>query len=143
MPRHHRARHRGGVAVEVGFGSRGIACKHLGQAEVEYLHHAVVRELDVRGLEVAVDDAAFMRVLERVGELDSQWERFIDRHRPASDALGKCRAVDEFHYDRAHAAFVNEAVHLGDVRVIESSECLRLAIEACEALGPRLRSGRP
>ena len=38
---------------------------HLGKAEVEHLHGAVVLDLDVAGLEVAMDDAGVVRGVER------------------------------------------------------------------------------
>jgi hypothetical protein len=50
-----------------------------------------------------------------------------------ANPLGKRRPFDEFHGDGADSAFVREAVHLGDMRVIESSKRLCLAVEARQA----------
>ena len=43
----------------------------LGEAEVEHFHGSVRRDLDVRGLQVAVNDAFVVRDFERVGDLSS------------------------------------------------------------------------
>ena len=45
------------------------AVERLREAEVEHLHGAVGPDLDVRGLEIAMHDAALVRGLERVGDL--------------------------------------------------------------------------
>ena len=41
----------------------------LREAEVEHLHRAVGADLDVRGLQIAMDDALLVRGLERLGDL--------------------------------------------------------------------------
>ena len=53
----------------------------LGQAEVEHLDGAVRRELDVGRLQVAVDDAALVRGLERLGDLPRDRQRLVERER--------------------------------------------------------------
>ena len=67
--------------------------------EVQHLHD-LRRELDVRGLEVAMDDAALVRRVERVGDLPRDRERLGDRQRPARDRSGE-RVV---HSSRTSAA---------------------------------------
>ena len=72
--------------------------RHLGQAEVQYFHRAVVSDLDVRRLQVAVHDPVLVRGLERVGDLAGDGQRFVDRERTAGNAIGKYfieRARDE------------------------------------------------
>ena len=46
-----------------------VARRRLRQAEVEHLDDAVGRDLDVGGLEVAMDDALLVRGVERIGDL--------------------------------------------------------------------------
>ena len=48
---------------------RGAALHGFGQTEVEDLHLAVGCDLDVRGLEVAMNDAVFMGFFEALGDL--------------------------------------------------------------------------
>ena len=55
------------------------AFRRLGDAEINHLghRHAVVqRDQDVRGLDVAVDDALLMRVLDGLADLDEQVQPF-------------------------------------------------------------------
>ena len=47
----------------------GPRVHRLREAEVEHLHRAVGADLDVGGLEVAVDDPLLVRRLERLGHL--------------------------------------------------------------------------
>ena len=60
-------------------GRRRVGARRLREPEVEHLHHAVRRDLDVRGLQVAVDDPFFVRGLERLGDLARDRQRFGDR----------------------------------------------------------------
>ena len=66
---------------------RGPGLLHLGQAEVEHLRLLALGDEDVRGLDVAVDDAALVRGVERVGDLDRRVEQTLERQRPAADAV--------------------------------------------------------
>ena len=76
----------GGVAqrgrvrqIQVGL----FPCKRLRQSEVQHLHLAVGRDLDVGGLQVAVDDALLMRGFEGFGNLQGQLQGFFNRDRTA------------------------------------------------------------
>ena len=59
------------------------ALERLGEAEVEHLHLAFGRDLDVGGLEIAVDDALVVRRFERLGNLPRDAERLDQRDRAA------------------------------------------------------------
>ena len=112
----------------------GAALEGLGQAEVEHLHLAVGRDLDVRGLEVAVDDALVVRGLERLGNLLRDAQRLDERDRPAAQAIREVFALHQLHHQRAAAAGFLEAVDAGDVRMAERGQHLRLAVEARHAV---------
>ena len=107
----------------------------LREAEVEHLHRAVGPHLDVRGLEIAVDDPLLVRRFERLGDLLRDRQRFVDRNRAARDALRQIVALDQFHHEGVHAAGFLEPVDRGDVRMIQRRERLRLAFEARQAFG--------
>ena len=77
---------------------------HLRQAKVRHLHYAVIAHHDVRWLDVSVDDAALMRILQRIAHMRG------DRHRMFSGQsalrrhhLRHIRAVHELHDDVEHA----------------------------------------
>ena len=116
----------------------------LRQAEVEHLHRAVGAHLDVRGLQIAMDDPLLVRGFERLGDL------LRDRQAPrrAESRLARCAAtvvaLDQFHHERAHAVRFFEAVDRGDVRMIQRREDFRFALKPREPVRDRARttSGR-
>ncbi len=77
-----------------------------------------------------MDDADFVRSTEAFGDLPSDGKRLVDRKRAAGNAVGQRLALDEFH----HQGAILDSVDLRDVRVVERSEHLRLALEARQAL---------
>ncbi len=134
--RHRRRVHERRRAREVGRGGAPRGRVHrLGEAEVEDLDLAVGRELDVGGLEVAVDDSLLVRRLERLGDLPRDGEGLVEGERPALQPLGEVFALDELHDEGADAARLLEAVDRGDVGVLQLGQDLRLALETGEAVG--------
>ena len=109
----------------------------LREAEVEHLHRAVGAHLDVRGLQIAMDDPLLVRGFERLGDLLRDRQRLVERDRAARDALRQILALDEFHHERVHAAGLLEPVDRGDVGMIQRRERLRLALEPRQAFGVR------
>ena len=95
------------------------------EPEVEHLHDAVRRERDVRRLQIAVDDAALVRRIERVRDLPRDRQRFVE-----PDALGPLPfellrqrlSLDQLQHQRMDVAFVLEPVDGADVRVIQRRE---------------------
>jgi hypothetical protein len=73
------------------------------QTEIEHLHRTVGAQLDVRGLQVAMDDTVLVRGLERLGDLPRGNQRLVDGNRPARNAIGQRRAVNELHDERGRA----------------------------------------
>ena len=74
-----------GVAGDVAL----VRQRRLRQAEVEHLHRAGGGELDVRRLEIAVDDPLLVRGLERLGDLSREFERLVERQRSARKTIGQ------------------------------------------------------
>ena len=105
------------------------------QAEVQHLDRAIGSQLDVRGLEIAMDDPLLVCRFERFGNLLRDGQRLVERDRAARDALRQVVALDQLHHDRAHTAAFFEAVDVRDVRVIEGRERLRFAREPREPVG--------
>ena len=69
----------------------------LGEAEVEDLRAAVLREDDVLGLEVPVDDPAFVRRRETARDLHAELHGLADRQGSRRDPLAQRLAVHELH----------------------------------------------
>ena len=91
-PQHHaRFRGRGGVSL-VSFLDDRRRTRQLGEAEVEDLDPAVVRDEDVVGLEVAVDDPLVVSGGEAVRDLERVVEGLADGKRSAAPG-GPCRRL--------------------------------------------------
>ena len=87
---------------------RRCACRRpqqLGQAEVQHLDAPFRRHHHVARLQVAMDDAALMRLFQRIGDLQSQRDGFLFRHRAAARPLRQRLARHVFHGDQLHARF--------------------------------------
>jgi len=95
-------------------------------------------DLDVGGLEIAMNDAPLVRRFECVDHLGRDPQRFVDRQRAECEAIGERRPIDQLEHQRgarsAIAQVLLESVNRGDVLVIERGEHLRLAAEARQAV---------
>jgi DNA-binding TFAR19-related protein (PDSD5 family) len=137
----------GGGLREVGAGARHrVDHVRLGEPEVENLDLAVRRQLDVGRLEVAVDDAALVSLLERLGDLPRDRSGLVERDRSALQPLREVLALHQLHGEEVGGRAVGErrgleAVDVCDVRVVERGEKPGFALEAGEALRvlPQLR----
>ena len=58
--------------------ARSVARRGLGEPEIEHLHRTVECDLDVRRLEIAMNDAFLVRRLERFGNLTRDRDGFAD-----------------------------------------------------------------
>jgi hypothetical protein len=98
---------------------RRVGVGDLSDAEVEHLHLSRGSELDVRGLQVAMDDAALMGGLERRRNLPCDGERLLDGQPAAGESLGERRTLDELEDEAADAVGLLEPVNRADVRMVE------------------------
>ena len=104
------------------------------EAEVEDLRVSAPGDKNVGRLDIAMDDAAGVRRIERVGDLDAEREQFLHRHGLAADFLLQRHAVEELHGDEGLAVVLADVVDGADIRMIEGGGGLGLAQET----GPRL-----
>ena len=79
-------------------------------------------------------DATFVRSIERIGNLDSDLSRFVDRKRAVREPCLERRTLDHLHDDDLIRADAFESVNRRDVRVIERGEHLRFAGESRDAI---------
>jgi len=103
--------------------------------ESEQLHRAVRPDLDVGGLQVAVDDAPVVRGVERLGDLPRDRQSLVEWHRALRDAVRKGRSFNQFEDQRLPSVGVLETVDGRDVWMIQRGEHLCLTLEPCQALG--------
>ena len=72
----------------------------MGHAEVDHLHAGLVgleRQQDVRGLQVAVHQAMFMRVMDAAGHIRHETHAFVHGQSRGVACFGDGRALREFH----------------------------------------------
>ncbi len=97
------------------------------EAEVEDLDGPVRRELHVRRFEIAVQDAARVRVLDGVGDLDADVHDLAERERCLPDALRERVAVNELHHDAGAAVEIEDVVDRRDAAMVQLRGGARLA----------------
>src|SRR5882724_1335375 len=100
-----------------GAASRGH--DELRQTEVENLQLVSLVEHYIRGLDVAVNDVAAMRFGQRVGQLERELQRLIERKWPPADELLERLAVDVLHHEEQDILGFVDFVDRTDVRVID------------------------
>ena len=108
--------------------------KSLGQSEVEQLH-ARLRQHHVAGLQVPVHDPLPVRLVQRVGDLDPEAERLIERKRSLQETIRERLPFEVLHDEVLGLAFPTHVVQGADVRVRELRDRLRLPLEALPDLG--------
>jgi hypothetical protein len=113
----------------------GEACN----AEVQHLHAPVSANLYVAWLEIAMDDAAFVCGLERLGNLqrDAQCISYPQAARSScllADPFGECLAIDQLEHESAGPVAMGDPIDGPDVRVVEGGEQPRFALDALAKL---------
>ena len=100
---------------------------HFRDPEVRDLHAALAVQQDVLRLDVAVDDAAVVGVLERVADPRDDGERLARGQAFALEQLAQVHAIDELHQEEKQVAAAAEFVERDDSRVVEFRQCAGLA----------------
>ena len=103
---------------------------------------AILRQLYVRGLQIAMNDAALMRVLERRSDLQGDWQRLFKGQRPWPDPLGQHGPFHQLQGKRARPMGFFEAIKHRNVGMVQRSKDLGFALEALHTLfvsGKRFR----
>ena len=84
-----------------------------------------------------MDHARVVRRLHAGGDLDEDVEGFVERERPARDAIGEGLSFDQLEGEVAAAAGFLEAVDRGDVRMVQRGQHPRLTLESLQAIRVR------
>ena len=141
--RQGRRLHQRRRARELGRGATARAGLHrLGQSEIEDLGLSFTGSLYVLRFEITVDNSLVVGLLERLRDLESERKAFSKGKRPGLEAFGERRSGDELHDEGVRLAAGFHPVDLGDVRVVELREQVRLALEACETFLVRYEGRR-
>ena len=109
-----------------------------GDAEISDLDHVVVCNHDVLRLNIPVDDAVGMRVLQRLADLRGVVQRLCGaEYTVLRHALLECFALNELHDDILRLAAVADIVNRDDIRLREHGDRVRLRLEAVFQFGVR------
>ena len=120
----------------------GRARQELREAEVEHLHQATIGTNEIRGLDVAMDDAAAVRLVERVGHLDGGLDRFADWKRALRGPRRQHFSFHELHHDEVGPVELADVVGNGDIGGTEERGGARLVQQPCPAFGVRFQRRR-
>jgi hypothetical protein len=92
-------------------------------------------ELDIRRLQIAMNNTRLVSRLERLGNLLRDGDGFVDGDGALRNALRERGAFDQFEDEGVDAIRLFEPVDARDVGVVQRREELRFSLESGEALG--------
>ena len=129
--------------AEHGAGLRDVRGGHVGEAEVEDLHRARGGDVDVAGLDVAVDDLLVVGVGQAFGDLRQHPEPVFEGQALAAGDPGlQVFALDVLHHHVGAPILLPELEDRDDVLVGELPRGARLAEEPGPHLGRGVEVGR-
>ena len=116
-----------------GLVGQDLAGGGFGNAEINHLghRHAVVeRDQDVGGLDVPMDDALLVRVLDGVANLHEQLEPLLGGQVVLVAVVGDLDPAHQFHHKEGPARVRRAGVeHLGDIGMVHERQRLALGLE--------------
>ncbi len=115
-------------------GRGGGTLGNLGEAEVENLGVSALRDENVRGLDVAMDDAFGVSGVESVGDFDGKRNELIVGERAAGDQMVERNAIEKFHGDEGLALVLTDVVNGTYVGMVEGRGGLGLAAKTSKGL---------
>jgi hypothetical protein len=94
-----------------------------------------VRNLDVRGLQVPVDDPQLVSGFQGLGYLLRDRQCLVDWNPASSNSVGERLPLHQLHHERTAAVRPFQAVDLRDVRMVQRCQRLGFTLETCQPLG--------
>ena len=123
-------------------GARSLTTDGFRKAEVKHLDDTLDGDLDVRRLQVPMNDPVLMCRFQRLGDLPRDRQRVSDWYRASCDQIGQRLTLYQFHDQPAHAAGFFKAVNDGDVGMIQRCQHARLALESTDPFWIRREGSR-
>ncbi len=90
------------------------------EAEIHDLGPSARRDHDVGGLDVAVDHALLVGLLEARRDLERDFDRLVYLERPRGERFLEAPSLDERHRDERRALGLSDLMDGADIRVVES-----------------------
>jgi hypothetical protein len=110
---------------------------HLGEAEVENRRVPASGDEDIGRLDVAVDDAVRMRGVERIGNLDGEIEKLLDRDPLTPGLIRQHLPIEQFHDEKVLSVALPDVIQRADVRVTQLRDRSGFSLEALASIGRR------
>ena len=114
----------------------------LGDAEIGNVRLASAIDQDVGGLQIAVQDAALMRVVNRAAHFGQQAHAFTRRSQEPRYFAREAVPLDELHAEEVAALMLTDLVNGNDIRVIEARRRLDLVVKAVQFARRRKLAGQ-
>ena len=89
---------------------------------------------DVRWFDVPVNNALVVRRRKRIGDLDSDIERLVERQCFSRNATLQCLAIEKLHRNELLSILLINVVHSANVRMVQSRGGARLAPESLQRM---------
>jgi hypothetical protein len=110
-------------------------CHRFCETEIENLQRAIGADLDVRRFQVAMDDAAVVRMRQRVGQLAAIANHLVERQPAVGNQRVERRSVHELHDDEGPLADLAHFMDRADIWVIQRGRRACFAQEALTRTG--------
>src|SRR5664279_88758 len=107
-----------------------IRAQQFGDAKVRYLHAALFVEQDVLRLDVAVDNALLVRILERLADRRYYDQRLLWRQLAGLEQLAQAHPIHKLHQQVIESVGLAEIIEGDNVGMVEPGERLLLARKA-------------
>ena len=110
--------------------STGISGSNLCNTEISHLHRTVFQHHHIMGLNVTMDNAPAMRMLQRLGDLNSKMQCFL----PIQNALAlhillQANAVNQLHDDKIRLTGAGHIVNRYNIGVTQCGDYLALRMK--------------
>ncbi len=106
----------------------------MAETKIQNFHVPARADKNICRLDVAVNNSAGMRCIQRVGNLDAEIEQLIELQRTALDAVLEGLALQQLHGDKVLAIGDVNFMDGADVWIIQRRGGPRLALEAFDSL---------
>ena len=126
--------HRFSGMVAVASSETRAGNRYFRQSEIQNFGVPSLGDKDVRGLDVAMNDAFCVGGVERVGDFDGEGSSSLRFHGTSGNAVLKRHAVEILHSDERLPVLLADLVNGADIRMVQSGGSFGFALEAAESL---------
>ena len=104
-------------------GAGRVHCGDFRKAEVQHLSVTARGDKNICGLDVAMNDATRVGNIERIGDLDREFQQEIGLQRTAGDTVLERRTFEELHHYEGVLTLLRDLVNSPNVRMVQRGSC--------------------